>query len=158
MNIQTKYFGVIDYGPDECLTFPNGIFGFEDERQFLLLPFEGSSHAMLCMQSVQTPALAFIAMDPFALQPDYMPVLRKNELAMLDVPDHEQLCYYVLCAVKSPVSESTVNLKCPIAVNPSTLVSYQIVLETDRYHMRHRLSEFGPEAQGPLGKRGDTGC
>ena len=99
MNLQTKYFGVIDYEPDECLNFPNGLFGFEDEQQFLLLPFEGSSHTMLCMQSVQTPGLAFIVMDPFALQPDYMPELRKNELAMLDVPDHEQLCYYVLCAV-----------------------------------------------------------
>lgn len=142
MKLETKYFGPVDYEPDECLTFPEGLFGFEEEQQFLLLPFEGGAHALLCMQSMRTPALAFIVMDPFALQPDYMPELRPAELTALGVPDHEQLCYYVLCAVKQPVSDSTVNLKCPIAVNPHTLTARQIVLDTDRYNMRHPLSEF----------------
>lgn len=144
MKLQTKYFGQIDYEPDECLTFPDGLFGFEEERRFLLLPFEGGAQALLCMQSMQTPALAFILMDPFALLPGYRPELRPEELKALGVPDLEQLCYYVLCAVKHPVSESTVNLKCPIAVNPQTLTARQIVLDTDRYHMRHSLAEFAP--------------
>lgn len=140
--MQTKYFGVIDYEADECLNFPNGLFGFEEERQFILLPFEGGIDALFCLQSVQTPALAFIVMDPFALRPDYQPVLRREELAVLDVPDNEQLCYYVLCALKRPVSSSTVNLKCPLAINPQTLCAYQIVLDTDQYGMRHSLDEF----------------
>ena len=151
LKLQTKYFGFVDYEPDECLTFPEGLFGFEEERQFLLLPFEGSAQALLCMQSMQTPGLAFILMDPFALRPDYMPQPRAEELKALDVPDHEQLCYYVLCAVKQPVSDSTVNMKCPIAVNPQTLIARQLVLDTDCYGMRHSLSEF---ASG----KGDAPC
>lgn len=151
MKLQTKYFGPIDYEADECLIFPDGLFGFEEERRFLILPFEGGAQALLCLQSIQTPALAFIAMDPFALLPDYTPTLRVEELTALEVPDEEQLCYYVLCAIKRPVSSSTVNLKCPIAVNPHTLISRQVVLETDRYSMRHSLSEF---ASG----KGDTSC
>ncbi len=148
MKIQTKYFGTIHCQADECLTFPTGLFGFEEERQFVLLPFEGGIDALLCLQSVQTPALAFIVMDPFALRPDYQPMLRPQELAALDAPDNEQLCYYVLCAVKKPVSSSTVNLKCPIAVNPHTLTAYQIVLEADCYGMRHSLEEFVPGKEG----------
>lgn len=147
MKIQTKYFGVIDCEPDECITFPSGLFGFEDERQFVMLPFEGGIDALYCLQSVQTPALMFIVMDPFALRPDYSPELRQEELTALDASDNEQLCYYVLCALKRPASSSTVNLKCPIALNPSTLTAYQIVLESDCYNMRHPLEEFAPEKE-----------
>ena len=42
MHLMTKYFGQIDYDPTEVLSFPNGIFGFEEEKQFLLLPFMGA--------------------------------------------------------------------------------------------------------------------
>ena len=40
MKLQTKYFGEIEYEESEILTFPVGLFGFEEEHQFLLLPFE----------------------------------------------------------------------------------------------------------------------
>ena len=50
--------------------------------------------------------------------------------------------YYVLCVVKNPVSDSTVNLKCPVAINPETRVAYQVILDTEDYEMRHPLAEF----------------
>lgn len=65
MHLMTKYFGQIDYDPTEVLSFPNGIFGFEEEKQFLLLPFHGGGGNLLCFQSVGTPSLAFVAMNPF---------------------------------------------------------------------------------------------
>lgn len=142
MQLQTKYFGNIAYREDEVLTFPEGLFGFEDERDFLLLPFEGSGGNLLCFQSLRTPTLAFIAMNPFSLNPEYRPVLSAEELSVLGVPRSEDLYYYVLCVVRDPVSESTVNFKCPVAVNPDTRRAAQIILDTQGYHMRHRLAEF----------------
>ena len=47
-----------------------------------------------------------------------------------------------LCVVRSPVSESTVNLKCPVAVNEDTGAALQTILEDGGYEMRHHLSEF----------------
>ena len=148
MKLQTKYFGEIEYDADDILTFPNGLYGFDDEKEFLLIPFEGSQGSLLCLQSRATSALAFILMDPFALQPDYMPVLQKAELSALGVRDSGDLCYYVMCVVKQPLGDSTLNLKCPVAINPTTRVSAQFILETDRYEMRHKLSELknGKEA------------
>lgn len=142
MKLQTKYFGTIDYEQESCISFPNGLVGFESEQQFVLLPFEGSAQSLLCLQSIQTPSLAFVVMDPFALRPDYTPVLRPAELEALGVSDSGELCYYVLCVVKKPASDSTVNLKCPIAINPQTFTAYQVILETKAYEMRHPLSEF----------------
>lgn len=141
MKLQTKYFGEIEYEADETLAFPAGIFGFEEEHSFLLLPFDGSHGNMLCLQSTATPALAFIVLDPFALKPDYVPVLRKLELQQFGVADAGELGFYVLCAVKKPVSDSTVNLRCPLVVHPETRVARQVIME--QYEMRHPLSEFG---------------
>ena len=149
MKLQTKYFGEIDYDAHETLAFPAGLFGFETEQEFLLLPFEGSAGTLLCFQSTHTPALAFVAMDPFALQPDYAPVLQPQELSALGVKDNQELGFYVLCVVKKPVDQSTVNLKCPVAINPETRVARQVILDTDAYEMRHPLAQFGTKEGTP---------
>ena len=148
MKLQTKYFGEIDYEPAESIRFPAGMFGFDDEHDFLLLPFEGSGHSMLCLQSIATPALAFILLDPFSLCPAYTPVLRKTELELFAVEDTGALCFYVLCAVKNPVAASTVNLKCPVVINPGTNEARQIIMETEAYDMRHPLADFGRGEEG----------
>ena len=142
MKLQTKYFGEIEYDADDYFTFPNGLFGFEEEKEFLLIPFEGSQSSLLCLQSTQTPTLAFILMDPFSLKRDYTPALQSAELSMLGVEKYDELCYYVMCVVRQPISESTLNLKCPVAINPATRISMQVILDTNEYEMRHLLSAF----------------
>lgn len=53
--------------------------------------------------------------------------------------------------VRSPVADSTVNLRCPVAVNDRTRRAMQVILEGEDYHMHHLLSEFAPQ-------RGDGPC
>ncbi len=101
----------------------------------------------MCLQSTTTPALAFVVMDPFSLCPDYVPTLRKAELQLFDVKDVQGLCFYVMCAVKHPVSASTVNLKCPIVIHPGTREARQVIMETEAYGMRHSLAEFSPREE-----------
>ena len=142
MKLLTKYFGEIDCPEEEVLRFPEGLFGFEEEKAFYLLPFEGGGGSLLCFQSAATPALAFVAMNPFSLKPDYAPVLTGEELRELDVERSEDLCFYTLCVVRNPVGDSTVNLRCPVAINDQTRRAMQVILETDAYQMHHPLAEF----------------
>lgn len=142
MELQTRLFGTIFYEEEDVITFPCGLPSFEDEHTFLLLPIDESGNSLLCLQSVSTPALSFIMMNPFSLDPSYAPTLSEGERKLLEVERDEDLCFYVLCAMKRPVAQSTVNMKCPIALNPDIQRAYQIILETDAYHMRHLLSEF----------------
>ena len=131
MHLMTKYFGQIDYDPTEVLSFPNGIFGFEEEKQFLLLPFHGGGGNLLCFQSVGTPSLAFVAMNPFSLDPNYAPVLSDEELYLMGVSSSQDLCDYVLCVVREPVGESTVNLKCPIVIHAEAVSYTHLTLPTN---------------------------
>ena len=149
MKLLTKYFGEIEYDGDDVLHFPKGLFAFEDELEFLLLPFSGSNGTLLCLQSLKTPQLAFVAMNPFALDGAYTPVLQPEELEYLGVNESTELCYYVLCVVKNPVAASTVNLKCPVVVNIDTRRCMQVILDGDEYGMRHMLSEFEGEGAKP---------
>ena len=143
MQLNTKYFGVISCPEESLLRFPCGLIGFEDETEFYLLPFEGSNNTLLCFQSAKTPGLAFVAMNPFSLDPTYAPELSSGELKQMGVQRSQELAFYTLCVVKSPVGSSTLNFRCPVAVNEDTHIAMQIILDTDRYHMHHLLSEFG---------------
>lgn len=151
LKLQTKYFGQIEYDEEDVLHFPNGLFGFEEEREFLLLPFAGSGGNLLSLQSVHTPGLAFVVLNPLSLCPDYDPQLQEEELEDLDVAHSYELGYYVLCVVKNPISQSTVNLQCPVAINPRTRQARQVILEGGRYEMRHPLQEFDR-------REGDAAC
>ena len=143
MRLQTKYFGEIECEEEDELHFPEGLFGFEEEKAFYLLPFEGSEGALLCFQSAVTPSLAFVAMDPFSLDPGYAPVLSRGELEALEVGQSEELGFYALCVVRDPVGDSTVNLRCPVAINGRTRRAMQVILGEGDYHMHHLLSGFG---------------
>ena len=150
MLLQTKYFGQVECPEDHLIRFEKGLFGFEEEKEFFLLPFQGGDGSLLCFQSAATPQLAFVAMNPFSLKHDYAPVLAAEELRELGVERSEELCFYALCVVRSPVGESTVNLRCPVAVNDRTGKAVQVILETGDYHMRHLLSEFNTgKGEGP---------
>lgn len=148
MKLLTKYFGEIEYEPGDVLTFPKGLFAYEEEHSFLLLPFAGSDGTLLCLQSVAEPGLAFVAMNPFALNPAYAPELQPDELEAMEAEDSRALSFYVLCVVKHPVADSTVNLKCPVAINEQTRRAMQVILDTDEYGMRHPLAEFGERKAG----------
>lgn len=151
MQLNTKYFGTISCEKEDALRFPAGLIGFEEEKEFYLLPFEGSGNNLLCFQSAKTPALAFVAMNPFSLDPAYAPELTAPELKQMGVERSQELAFYVLCVVKNPVGDSTLNFRCPIAVNEDTRTAMQVILDSEGYHMHHRLSEFG-------GKGADGSC
>ncbi len=91
MKTETKYFGEIEYEATDVLNFGRGIFAFEDEHEFLLLPFADSDGSLLCLQSLATPSLAFVLMNPFALDAAYAPVLQPEELKTLGVKDSREL-------------------------------------------------------------------
>lgn len=131
MHLMTKYFGQIDYDPTEVLSFPNGIFGFGRGEAVSASPLSwGRGQSALHFRALASPSLAFVAMNPFSLDPNYAPVLSDEELYLMGVSSSQDLCYYVLCVVREPVGESTVNLKCPIVIHAEEKKAVQVILDT----------------------------
>lgn len=139
MKVDTKYYGKIEYEEQELLVFPDGLFGFSQYHNYLPLSLEEDDSSMLILQSVDEPYIAFFLIDAAALLPSYSPVLLPEELSLLGVKSSEELSYYAICAVKKDYLDGTVNLKCPLAINPDTRRGIQVILSNTAYDYRHTL-------------------
>lgn len=142
MTIQTDY-GTVEYTQEDLVVFSDGLFGFPKLTRYLLLRLdEEEDSSMLLMLSVDDPNVVFVLINPFYLCPDYAPALRPEELACLEAQDSEELSYYTICVVRSDYLENTVNLKCPLIINPNTRRGIQVILETSLYEYSHKLRSF----------------
>lgn len=143
MTIQTDY-GTVEYETEDLITFSDGLFGFPKLTRYLLLRMnEGEDDdSILLMLSVEDPNVVFVLINPFCFCPDYSPVLTPQELSCLKVTDSDELSYYAICVVRTNYLENTVNLKCPLAINPQTRCGIQLILEDGSYEYSHKLGDF----------------
>ena len=65
MEISTKYFDRVSVSEKDVIRFENGMFGFENLKEYILISFEPGSDNLMCLQSTQDSELAFILMNPF---------------------------------------------------------------------------------------------
>ncbi len=142
MKIDTLYFGTVECQENEIVHFPEGLFGFESQKDFLPVPFEDGTDALVGLQSVTEKYLCFIIMNPFLMDEEYDPQLKAEDYEALGTTDEGILSYYVICGMRPNMEESTVNMRCPIVVNSATRNAIQVILDTDRYKFRHLLSEY----------------
>lgn len=141
MTIQTEY-GVVEYEAKDLFIFADGIFGFPQLTKYLLLCLNEGDDSMLLMLSTEDSKVEFALINPFLLCPEYSPSLSPEELACLEAKDNSELSYYSICVVKENYLENTVNLKCPLVINPQTRRGIQVILENSPYGHRHKLRSF----------------
>jgi len=143
MVIQTDY-GPVEYNQEDLITFSDGLFGFPKLTRYLLLRIneDENDDSMLLMLSIEDPNVIFVLINPFFLCPDYSPALTLEELACLNAAESGDLSYYVICVLRSNYLENTVNLKCPLVINPQTRHGIQIILENTSYDYSHKLDSF----------------
>ncbi|UKS64801.1 flagellar assembly protein FliW [Rossellomorea marisflavi] len=147
MNIQTAYHGNITVNDEELFSFPHGVPGFHDEKQFALLPLEDNEWFQI-LQSTVTPDLAFITTNPFLFFPEYDFELDDASLDQLGNPTTEGIQVLSILTVKDPFKESTANLQAPIIINTVKKSGKQVILTDTNYRTQHQIL-----AQ-PAGKKG----
>lgn len=154
MIIHTDYYGDVEYEKEDLVVFPDGLFGFPELRHYLPLYLDGGDESVILMQSTENPDISFVTMNPMTICPDYQPCLKPEELSMLSAEDSGELSYYVLCVMKDDYLENTINLKCPLVINPDTRMGMQVILDGSPYGFQHRLGSFANIANSE--NRGDT--
>lgn len=143
MEISTKYFDDVSVSEKDIIFFEDGIFGFEYNKKYVIIEFEEGSDNLLCLQSISDSELAFVLMNPFNLKVDYSPQLSDDDVVDLQIDESsEGVLYYVICVVKETIADSTVNMKCPIVINPHNKRAKQIILDNDEYTFKHELKQF----------------
>ena len=137
--VNTVRFGEIEVEEDKIVRFKEGIPAFEDEHEFLIIPYDEESPYYF-MQSLKTPELAFLITTPFIFFPDYVIEIDDETLDELKIKNQEDVMLYSLITIPNgSVRYMTANLLAPVVINTENMQAKQIVMEKTRYTTKHRL-------------------
>jgi flagellar assembly factor FliW len=137
MKIHTKYHGECEIHEKDIFHFEHGIPGFLDEKQFVLLPLEDTPFVIL--QSVKTPKLGFVVIDPFSYFNNYDFELDDHSVEQLQLSSEKEVAVYVILTVADPFDNTTANLQAPIVLNYEKKFGKQVILTNAPYKTKHRL-------------------
>ncbi|MCR8926443.1 flagellar assembly protein FliW [Priestia megaterium] len=140
MKISTSYHGDIEIDNQQTLTFNQGIPGFLEETEFVILPLP-EAEAFQVLQSIQTKEIAFIITDPFQFFLDYDFQLEPQEIEKLQLQQVEDAAVYVLLTMSNSVEKITANLQAPVIINTKKQLAKQVILMNPAYETKHRLFE-----------------
>jgi flagellar assembly factor FliW len=139
MKINTRHFGEIEILEDKIITFKEGIPSFEDVRKYVLIDSGDVESPFKWLQSVDRPTLAFAIVDPFLIKKDYEINIDDNTLKTLGIEKGEDVEVFAIVVVPEDVSKMTMNLKAPVVINRKNREGMQVVLDTDKYGVRHYI-------------------
>ena len=145
MRVETTRYGVVDVSEEDVLEFERGLFGFEDVHRWVLLE-HGPKSPLRLLQSVETPGLAFVVLEPFLICPDYTLELSAEDAAAVHWWDDTGVLVLVTVGIPEDPGEMTANLKGPILVNPKRQRGRQVVLPGDRWSPRYRVLDAAAES------------
>ena len=144
MQIQTKYLGEIEISKEQILSFPNGILGFEDSREFVLLDVPDNPYFKF-LQDIKNSYISFLLTNPWDFFKDYDVELPDEELLKIQInPTTEnQMVIYTVVTLGQSFKDSTSNLLAPIVINLSSKEGRQFILNDSLYNTRHSLFSEG---------------
>ncbi|MBQ8568205.1 MAG: flagellar assembly protein FliW [Oscillospiraceae bacterium] len=140
IKVKTRDFDEIEIPENEIITFTKGIFAFDEYFKYVLLAPLGENKFPMWLQSIDNENLCFIIFNPLECCPDYKVTLSKDEKTLLALePGEEQYVeYLVIAVIPEKYSDTTVNLKSPIAVNTLNNRALQVIAP-ENYPIKYPL-------------------
>lgn len=128
MNIETKFLGQLTIIETEIIHFPNGLPGFEENKEFVILQLEKDSPFAI-LQSIKQQEIGFVIALPFIFKDDYVFDLTEEDKEELQIKSSEDLIIYSIVTLKEPFNSSTLNLQAPLLINHKQKIAKQPVLQ-----------------------------
>ena len=137
MKVATKAYGLIDVDERQKLVFPQGLFGFEQFRDYLLLDAERQPFYWL--QSMDEEDVAFVLVNPFLFRPDYEVNVSNEEVDGIGIRSPEKALIFSIVTIPQDGSPMTANLQGPLIINRDTRMGKQAVLTDERWKTKHDI-------------------
>ncbi|MGA4718544.1 flagellar assembly protein FliW [Fictibacillus nanhaiensis] len=145
MILYTKFEEIIEISENDILHFEQGLPGFENEKEFVLLPMEGTPFSTL--QSVSNKELAFFTTNPFLFFKDYDFELVESVQKLLNIKEESDVLVQIILTMQEPLEKSTGNLQAPVVINVKENLAKQVILADNKYRTRHELLETSTVGQ-----------
>ncbi|KGN03773.1 flagellar assembly protein FliW [Clostridium haemolyticum NCTC 8350] len=138
MELETKYHGIIEYKNEDIIEFKNGLSGFKNLRRFIISPIE-ENELFNILHSIEDNEVGFIVTSPFSVVKDYELELDDNVINALKIEKEEDVLVLSTVTLNTDIKNITVNMCAPIIVNIKTKLGQQIILNNERYLIKHPL-------------------
>jgi len=130
-------FGELEYDPSTTLCFPDGLIGFENLREFIVMPNEKEG-PLFWIQSVEDEQVAFVVTDPTNFFLEYTVIPDEGERQKLQLDEGESS--YPLAVVTVHQDKSvTLNLQAPILFAARSNRALQVILDKSQYQVKTPL-------------------
>ena len=141
MRINTKFLGEVEINESEILTFNQGLPGFPEYRQFILLSLDADLPLAL-LQSTEEATIGFVIAFPFAFKQDYAFDLSEEDKEDLHIEKEEEVLTYSIVTLQETFADSTINLLAPVIINTNKKLGKQIVLQDSKaYPLRFPIKQ-----------------
>ncbi len=138
MIISTSRFGQVELKQEDVLTFPEGLLGFSDLREFVLLD-DPNDEIFAWLQSCEAAAIAFPVLEPELFTQQYKANLTKSDMEALKLVDQSKARYFSIITIPDDPTQMTANLKAPVVVNIEKKVARQCVLQDNNLAIREPI-------------------
>ena len=137
--VDTKRFGPIDVDPDLVIEMLEGMIGFENCREYVVVRHDDKS-AFRWLQSLEKPDVAFPVVEPFSFRPDYAPTISDTDARILGLKqDTPTLLFVVVSVPGGDPRAMTANLLAPIVINGLTRHGKQVIIQDEGYGTKHEV-------------------
>ena len=138
MTVQTSRFGELELRQEDILTFSEGLLGFGDLREFVLID-DLSDEIFIWLQSCENPDIAFPVLESELLSGVCDTTLSKSELQSLRVQESSGCRFFTIITIPDDLTQMTANLKAPIAINVKERLGRQCVLQDNKLQIREPI-------------------
>lgn len=144
--IDTKPFGKIEVDEKQIIDFPDGIFGFEFEKKFVIL--DSKEHSPFkWMQAYSEPSLAFVIIRPVDFLIKYELVISQADLESVKSKNVDDLLVFAIVTIPADPSQMTANLQGPVIINPNERTGRQVISLSEKYRVKHVILEEMKQAE-----------
>src|SRR5699024_10523508 len=133
---------------EDIIKFPEGLPGFQEEKEFIIINSLEEDDPFQWMQSVKNSRLSFIVINPFLLVLDYDFKLSESTVEKLKIKDEKDVAVFSIVVVPEDIKKMTINLAGPIIINAKERLGKQIVLDDDRYSTKYYLFPQEAKSEG----------
>ncbi|MBL0691987.1 MAG: flagellar assembly protein FliW [SAR324 cluster bacterium] len=138
MKLDTLRYGTIHIEPDDIWTFPEGLLGFPNCTEFTFINEEDTAPFRI-LQSLDSPSLAFVLIDPLIVNPTYHFKLTLDDIKVIKTSKVDNVSVYCIVSLSESLKDATINLQGPLVVNNKAKMGHQFVLFEDDYSVNEKL-------------------
>ena len=142
MEFNTKFHGIINFNEKDIVTFHKGLPGFEKLRKFVVIPIVDNEFFQI-LHSIEDEEIGFVVVSPFDVEKDYEFKIEDDKLEALKIKEPGDVNPLCMVTLNSNSRLITSNLKAPIIINITTKLGEQIILDNEKYKIKHPLFKEG---------------